>query len=40
MLPGFSAFPDMDDLNAEYISDELFPLFTNRLLAKRSYVSF
>jgi len=34
MLPGFLPFPGMDDLNAEYLSDELFPLFANRLLAK------
>ncbi|MCL2641195.1 MAG: HIRAN domain-containing protein [Phycisphaerales bacterium] len=33
-LPGFSPFPGMDDLNKVYQSDNLFPLFANRLLAK------
>ncbi|MCL2700995.1 MAG: HIRAN domain-containing protein [Phycisphaerae bacterium] len=33
-LPGFSPFPGMDNLDTEYLSDNLFPLFANRLLAK------
>lgn len=33
-LPNFTPFGRMDDLRAEYISDELFPLFANRILAK------
>lgn len=31
-LQGFRPFPGMDDLEAVYESDELFPLFANRLL--------
>lgn len=31
---GFTAFPGMDDLNRVYESDELFPLFANRLLSR------
>ncbi|GIW95150.1 MAG: restriction endonuclease [Pirellulaceae bacterium] len=30
--PGFCPFPQMEDLNKVYESDELFPLFANRLL--------
>ena len=30
--PGFTPFPGMQDLNAVYGSEELFPLFANRLL--------
>jgi hypothetical protein len=33
-LEGFSPFPGMSDLDAVYESDELFPLFANRLLAR------
>lgn len=33
-LQGFKSFPGMDDLKQVYESDELFPLFANRLLAK------
>jgi len=33
-LPGFYPFPGMDDLDTVYDSDELFPLFANRLLAR------
>ncbi len=32
-LEGFAPFPGMPDLEAVYESDELFPLFANRLLA-------
>jgi hypothetical protein len=32
MLPDFQHFPGMDDLNQVYESEELFPLFSNRLL--------
>jgi len=32
-LKGFEPFPGMSDLNAVYESDELFPLFANRLLS-------
>ncbi|HMN95296.1 MAG TPA: hypothetical protein PKC43_03685 [Phycisphaerales bacterium] len=32
-LFGFAAFPGMDDLQRVYESDELFPLFANRLLS-------
>lgn len=32
-LPGFRPFPQMDDLSQVYESDELFPLFANRLLS-------
>lgn len=31
---GFQPFPEMPDLNAVYESEELFPLFANRLLAR------
>lgn len=34
-LPGFHPFPGMTDLNAVYESDELFPIFANRLLNAR-----
>jgi len=34
-LPGFHPFPGMADLNAVYESDELFPIFANRLLNER-----
>ena len=33
-LDGFLPFPDMPDLEAVYESDELFPLFANRLLSR------
>jgi hypothetical protein len=33
-LPGFRAFAQMDDLKKIYESEELFPLFANRLLPK------
>lgn len=33
-LPNFTPFGRMTDLRAEYISDKLFPLFANRILAK------
>ena len=33
-LPGFEPFPGMEDLYQVFESDELFPLFANRLLAK------
>ncbi len=33
-LPGFVPFPEMPDLDAVCESDELFPLFANRLLAR------
>jgi hypothetical protein len=33
-LPGFEGFGRMQDLHATYQSEELFPLFANRLLAK------
>lgn len=32
--PGFEPFGRMRDLTAEYVSDELFPLFANRILAR------
>jgi len=32
--PHFTPFGRMKDLKAEYVSDELFPLFSNRILAK------
>ena len=32
-LPGFRAFPQMEDLTQVYESEELFPLFANRLLS-------
>ena len=34
MLPGFTPFPEMPDLDAVYESKELFPLFANRILAR------
>ncbi|MGO8705898.1 MAG: HIRAN domain-containing protein [Candidatus Brocadiia bacterium] len=34
MLPGFQPFPEMNDLDQVYVSEELFPLFENRLLSK------
>jgi hypothetical protein len=33
-LPGFRPFPEMPHLDAVYESDELFPLFANRLLSR------
>ncbi|MEW5757187.1 MAG: HIRAN domain-containing protein [Pseudomonadota bacterium] len=33
-LPNFTPFGRMNNLKAEYVSDELFPLFANRILAK------
>jgi hypothetical protein len=41
-LKGFRPFPGMDELNQVYESDELFPLFANRLLSKarREYDDF
>jgi hypothetical protein len=41
-LPGFRPFPGMDDLEQVYESEELFPLFANRLLSKarREYDDF
>jgi len=33
-LPGFSPFPGMTDLDTVYLSENLFPLFANRLLTK------
>jgi hypothetical protein len=33
-MPDFAAFGRLTDLNAEYVSEELFPLFSNRVLAK------
>jgi len=33
-LPSFVPFCRMTDLNAEYVSDKLFPLFANRVLPK------
>jgi len=33
-LEGFRPFPEMPDLNTIYESEELFPLFANRLLAR------
>jgi hypothetical protein len=33
-LEGFAPFPEMPDLETVYESDELFPLFSNRLLAR------
>ncbi len=33
-VPRFEAFGRLTDLNAEYVSDTLFPLFANRVLAK------
>lgn len=33
-LPNFTPFGLMTDLQVEYVSDELFPLFANRILAK------
>lgn len=33
-LPGFRAFPKMEDLHKVYHSTSLFPLFANRLLAR------
>jgi hypothetical protein len=33
-IKGFRPFAGMDDLNSVYASEELFPLFANRLLAK------
>lgn len=33
-LPGFQAFGRMTDLYSAYVSDELFPLFSNRVLSK------
>lgn len=33
MLRGFQPFPEMPELDVVYESDELFPLFTNRLLS-------
>src|SRR5437773_607881 len=34
MLRGFQPFPEMPRLDAVYESDELFPLFANRLLSQ------
>jgi hypothetical protein len=34
MLPDFSPFPHMEDLEEVYESEELFPVFANRLLPK------
>jgi hypothetical protein len=34
MLPGFQPFGRMTDLHATYYSNELFPLFSNRVLSK------
>lgn len=41
-LSGFRPFPGMDDLEQVYESEELFPLFANRLLSKarREYDDF
>lgn len=33
-MEGFRPFPDMPELDAVYESDDLFPLFTNRLLSR------
>ncbi len=33
-LPGFQPFPGMPDLHAVFESDELFPIFANRILSK------
>ncbi len=33
-LPNFTPFGRMADLKAEYVSEQLFPLFANRILAK------
>ncbi len=33
-FPGFQPFLSMEDLNQMYVSEELFPLFANRLLSK------
>lgn len=33
-VPNFTPFGRMTDLRAEYVSEELFPLFKNRILAK------
>lgn len=33
-LPNFTPFGRMTDLHAEYVSEKLFPLFKNRILAK------
>lgn len=33
-LPNFSPFGRMDKLDAEYVSEQIFPLFANRLLPK------
>lgn len=33
-LPNFTPFGRMTDLSAEYVSEKLFPLFANRILAK------
>ncbi len=33
-LPNFTPFGRMTDLQVEYVSDKLFPLFSNRILAK------
>src|SRR6266699_1813661 len=33
-LPGFRPFPEMPEVDAIYESNELFPLFANRLLAR------
>jgi hypothetical protein len=42
LLPSFRPFPGMDDLDQVYESEELFPLFANRLLSKarREYDDF
>jgi len=34
MLPGFQPFAEMDDLEQVYVSEDLFPLFANRLLSR------
>lgn len=34
ILPGFRPFPEMQDLEQVYESEELFPIFSNRLLSK------
>lgn len=33
-LPSFFPFGRMNDINAEYVSEEIFPLFSNRMLPK------
>lgn len=34
-LPGFEAFPQMNDFEQVYETEELFPLFANRLLSRK-----